>query len=365
MAGAGKKTFAVNEVLSAADVNNYLMDQSVMRFADSTARSSAIGTPSEGMVSYLDDSNQVEVYDGSSWVNFTGDITQVTAGTALTGGGTEGNVTLNVDESAIEIQKSQVSDFAHASTHESGGSDELSLDGSQVSNATPTSAGVVEGLTSISNQAFGPAALRDNVTGAGNVAIGRASMLANDSGSDNTALGRSALLNNTTGNQNIALGHEAGDALTAGDNNTVIGFRAAASSTTVDNEITLGNVNITSLRCNVQSISSLSDERDKKNIQESALGLDLIQRLRPVTFDWDRRDGSFAGRKDVGFIAQDVVEVEDELDIEDTLRMSYRSNPEKLEVAQARLIPVLTKAIQELSEQNAELKARLDKLEGK
>src|SRR6056297_3554252 len=101
MAGAGKKQFAVNEVLSAADVNNYLMDQSVMRFADTTARSSAIGTPSEGMVSYLDDTDQVEVFDGSSWVNFTGDITQVTAGTALTGGGTEGNVTLNVDETEL------------------------------------------------------------------------------------------------------------------------------------------------------------------------------------------------------------------------------------------------------------------------
>jgi len=114
MAGAGRKVFQFNEILTAADVNQYLMDQSVMRFADSAARSSAIGTPTEGMVSWLDDEDQVEVYDGSQWVNFTGDINQITAGTALTGGGAEGNVTLNVDinavGSAVNITAAQVTD---------------------------------------------------------------------------------------------------------------------------------------------------------------------------------------------------------------------------------------------------------------
>jgi len=114
MAGAGRKVFQFNEILTAVDVNQYLMDQSVMRFADSAARSSAIGTPTEGMVSWLDDEDQVEVYDGSQWVNFTGDINQVTAGTALTGGGAEGNVTLNVDinavGSAVNITAAQVTD---------------------------------------------------------------------------------------------------------------------------------------------------------------------------------------------------------------------------------------------------------------
>jgi hypothetical protein len=68
MSGLGRKTFAAGEVLRAAEVNDYLMDQAVMRFGGTAARGSAIGTAvSEGMVSYLDDLNQIQVYDGSAW----------------------------------------------------------------------------------------------------------------------------------------------------------------------------------------------------------------------------------------------------------------------------------------------------------
>lgn len=68
MAGAGKKTFIAGEVLTASDVNSYLMDQTVMRFASSSARSTALPSPDEGMLSYLDDTDAVEYYDGSAWL---------------------------------------------------------------------------------------------------------------------------------------------------------------------------------------------------------------------------------------------------------------------------------------------------------
>src|SRR6056297_532075 len=45
------------------------MDQSVMVFADSSARSSAIPSPTEGMLTYLEDTDAVEKYDGSAFVN--------------------------------------------------------------------------------------------------------------------------------------------------------------------------------------------------------------------------------------------------------------------------------------------------------
>jgi len=67
MAGLGYKVFAAGEVLTAANVNGYLMEQSVMVFDDSAARGSAIGTPTEGMITYLKDSNGLFYYDGSAW----------------------------------------------------------------------------------------------------------------------------------------------------------------------------------------------------------------------------------------------------------------------------------------------------------
>lgn len=101
MAGAGYKLFATGDVLTAAQVNTYLMQQTVMVFASSTARTTALtGVVAEGMVSYLLDTNATEVYDGSAWVGIanSGDITSVTTGSdsGLTGGATSGAVDLKL-----------------------------------------------------------------------------------------------------------------------------------------------------------------------------------------------------------------------------------------------------------------------------
>lgn len=72
MAGLGGKNWTFQEEVTSSDVNGYLADQVVMRFADSTARTAGFGgsgepTLAEGMVSYLNDANRVDYYNGSAW----------------------------------------------------------------------------------------------------------------------------------------------------------------------------------------------------------------------------------------------------------------------------------------------------------
>jgi len=63
-----RKEFESFTRLDASDVNTFLMDQSVMSFAGTAARGSAISAPVEGMVSYLEDSESVEIHNGTSFV---------------------------------------------------------------------------------------------------------------------------------------------------------------------------------------------------------------------------------------------------------------------------------------------------------
>jgi hypothetical protein len=94
-AGLGFKTFTTGEVLTAADVNGYLM-QGVLVFASEAARDAAITSPQEGQFAYTKDNNSLWYYTGSAWAasGATGDIEGVTAGVGISGGGTSGTVTI-------------------------------------------------------------------------------------------------------------------------------------------------------------------------------------------------------------------------------------------------------------------------------
>lgn len=80
--GSGFKDWAAGDVLTAADVDGYLMRQTVMTFADASARDTALsGVLDEGMVAYLEDINTTSVYDGSAWKLTGGPILQVVSTT--------------------------------------------------------------------------------------------------------------------------------------------------------------------------------------------------------------------------------------------------------------------------------------------
>jgi hypothetical protein len=70
-AGLGFKDFTTGEVLTANDVDGYLM-QGVWVFASAAARTAAVTSPQEGNFSFLKDTNSTEYYSGSAWVSVAG-----------------------------------------------------------------------------------------------------------------------------------------------------------------------------------------------------------------------------------------------------------------------------------------------------
>ena len=100
-AGLGFKTFTTGEVLTAGDVNGYLM-QGINVFATTTARNAAITAPAEGQFAFTKDTNSLWYYDGAAWVasGATGDIEGVTVTSPITGGGTSGTVNIGFDSTA-------------------------------------------------------------------------------------------------------------------------------------------------------------------------------------------------------------------------------------------------------------------------
>jgi len=100
-AGLGYKEFSTGDVLTAADANGYLASQVVMVFASAAARTSAIASPQEGMISFRKDADAMEYYSGSAWVavdsgtsplTTKGDLFTFSTTNARLGVGTNGHV---------------------------------------------------------------------------------------------------------------------------------------------------------------------------------------------------------------------------------------------------------------------------------
>jgi hypothetical protein len=116
MAGAGYKLFSTGDVLTASDLNTYGIEQTVMVFADSAARDTALtSAKSEGMFAFLlDPGDRLTYYDGSSWVvvDLAGDITGITtaAASGLSGGASSGTVTLTLNLAGLTAAQNFGSD---------------------------------------------------------------------------------------------------------------------------------------------------------------------------------------------------------------------------------------------------------------
>ncbi len=181
-----------------------------------------------------------------------GQITGVTAGTDLTGGGTSGNVTLNLNTAKVP-QLATANTFtgnqtvngnlsATGSVTGSGfdiGGEPIALGSYSLANSFLGFGGNTT-MTGNYNAAAGTLALGENTTGSGNTATGTLALYSNTTGGVNTATGNGSLSDNTTGNYNTASGGGALQTNTTGSYNTASG---EASGYTVDSSYITGSFN--------------------------------------------------------------------------------------------------------------------------
>ncbi len=207
------------------------------------------------------------------------------------------------------------------------------------------------------NNAIGMDALYYNTTGNQNSACGIFALYKNNIGNDNTASGYGSLYANTSGNHNTGIGKLAGNAITTGSNNTAIGHNAQVPSATADNQVMVGDTNITYAGVQV-AWTITSDSRLKSDIKESNLGLNFINKLKPVSYI---RNNDSSKKREYGFIAQGIEEALNEsgaadngiIKIDDKGMYSVRYND---------LIAPLVKAVQEQQQQIESLKTEIAKL---
>jgi hypothetical protein len=162
----------------------------------------------------------------------------------------------------------------------------------------------------------------------------------------------------------VAIGYMAGCVPTGACSTIFIGCNATAAASG-NFIITLGDTNIACIRAQVSSITAYSDCRDKTNICSIPVGLEFVRALRPVKFEWNQRnapnDGK-RGRTEPGFIAQELDQVVERFDAE-WMQLVSKDDPDRWEATIGRLLPVLTRAVQELADEGDLLQAEIDLLQ--
>ena len=205
-----------------------------------------------------------------------------------------------------------------------------------------------------------------NATGTGNLntAVGWRALASNTSGQSNVAIGAGAIVSNTTGRRNVGIGSGALSSLTTGSANTAINPSNDAGSyvpvfdpTTENNRFCMGSTSVTNAYIQV-AWTVVSDARDKTDFAEVPHGLDFVNKLNPIAYRYKETRDAAEGHGPVryGFKAQEVLALEGDnpviVDAEDS---------EKLRFNDQSMLAVLVNAINELTAEVNNLKAKLPK----
>ena len=195
----------------------------------------------------------------------------------------------------------------------------------------------------------------------------------------------------TTTANNTFVGTDAGGQITTGQNNLLLGHDAGITGspggniTTSSSNLVLGDESISNFYCADDSIAT-SDSRDKADVTDFTDGLAWINSMRPITYKWDKRswyinkydpevdlnevvtDGTHKKTSiNIGLIAQEVLEIEKAngfgSDNDTSLLVDLTEDGKQYGLKYSRVVPILVKAVQELSAKNEALEARVKALE--
>ena len=271
------------------------------------------------------------------------------------------------------------------------GGDNTVLGYNALTSDTLGSKSVAIGRSVLSSQNF------TSATDTYNTAVGYGAGGQVTTGIKNTLIGGIAGDNITTGIENVVVGYNSMNAV-SGDSNIIVGSNSSNSSTTVNTEYVIGRAasgsgtntftigrGDTDVQINLDgsdtSWSATSDERLKHNINPLSVGLDFIDELRPVTYEWKEKkdiDPSLGryyeenstepcrgdGGIHYGLIAQEVKTVIDKYSLTGRHNIWKEGVGGFQVVGLGNVMPMLIKAVQELSAKNDALEARIATLEG-
>jgi hypothetical protein len=299
VAGLGRRVWAADEVLSAEDLQDYIQDQVVFVYDTEAARTSGILSPTEGMISYLKNTNLLYAFDGSNWVEIAPNVGTPGTYTKVTTDA-KGRVTSGTTLSAGDIPN------LDASKTTSGSFDAAripNLDASKITSGTIT-VGVVAGANNVSGNTVSAI----NLTASNDVTA-------------------SAALRGT----NIDV---SGGVFFSGVYNQTNTGRAVF----VASNGTLG-------------IGS-SSERFKKNIVDADIDVDAVKQVRVKNFVYDPKFVESDGSVQVGVIAEDLVS----LGLSEFVFFDDHGKPEG--VAYERLCLMLLPLVQSLDERVSKLESK-------